>query len=94
MEDAGSDAFAFNQQTEQDVFGADVGMIERLGLFGRQREDFLDARCVRNVADLFRFRAEADSFFDFHADDFEIDPHLLQSIDGGFLVELDKTRTL
>ena len=42
LEDAGSDAFALAQQAEQDVLGADVGMVEALGLLaGEGQAPFL-----------------------------------------------------
>ena len=53
LEHAGGHAVAFAQQAEQDVLGADVGMIERLGFLAGEREDFLHARRVGDVADIF-----------------------------------------
>ena len=77
---------------EQNVFGADVGMIQRLGFLAGQRQNFFHPRRVRNVADHLRFRTGADLFLDFHPDGLEIEPHLLQNIDGHALAELDQTK--
>ena len=35
-----ADPAAFLQYSKQNVFGADIGMIQRFGLFGCQRQDF------------------------------------------------------
>ena len=77
-------------KAEQNVLGADVGMIERLRFLAGEREHFLHARRVGNVADHLRLRAGADLFLDFHADGFEIEPHLLEHVDGDALAELDQ----
>jgi hypothetical protein len=39
LEDARGHAVAFAQQAEQDVLGADVGVVERLGFLGGEGED-------------------------------------------------------
>ena len=90
LQHAGGDAFAFAQQAEQDVLGADVGMIERLRFLAGEREHFLHPRRVGNVADHLRFRAGADLFLDFHPDGLEVEAHLLQDVDGNALAELDQ----
>ena len=90
LQDPGGDAFAFAQKTEQDVLGADVGMIESAGLFAGQREHLLDPRRVGNVADHFGFRAGADLFLDLHAHGLEIEAHLLEDVDRDALAELDQ----
>ena len=90
LEHAGGDAFALAQQAEQDVLGADVGMVEALGLLARQREHFLDARRVRDVADHLGLRAAADLLFDFHAHGLHVETHLLQHVDGNSLAEFDQ----
>ena len=90
LEDARSDTVAFAQQAEEDVLGADVGMVERLGFLGGQRQDFLDARRVRDVADHLLIGPGADLLFDFHADGFKVEAHLLEDVDGDALPELDQ----
>ena len=40
FQDARGHAVAFAQQAEQNVFGADVGVIEGLGFLGGERENF------------------------------------------------------
>ena len=84
------DAVAFAQQAEQDVFGADVGVIERLGLLGREREHLFHARRVGNVADHLLVGAGADLFLDLHADGFEVEPHFLEHVDGDALSQFDQ----
>ena len=90
LQHARGHAFAFAQQAEQDVLGADVGMIERLRLLAREREHFLHARRVGNVADHLRLRAGADLLLHLHAHGLEVEPHLLQHVDGDALAELDQ----
>ena len=68
-------AVAFAQQAEQNVFGADVSVIERLGFLGRERENLFHARRVGNVADHFLVGPGADLFLDFHADGFQVKAH-------------------
>ncbi len=50
LEHARGHALALAQQAEQDVLGADVGMVERLRLLAGQREHLLHARRVGDVA--------------------------------------------
>src|SRR5881396_1120123 len=72
FQNARGDAVAFAEQAQQNVLGADVGMIERPRFLLRQREDFLDARGVGNIADHLLVGAGADLFFDFHPDGLEV----------------------
>ena len=90
FENPGGDAFAFAQEAEQDVLGADVGMVEALGLFARQRENFLHARGVRDIADHLGLGAAADLFFDLHAHGLHVETHLLQHVDGNTLAKFDQ----
>ena len=83
-------AVALAQQAEQNVFGADVSVIERLGFLGREREDFFHARRVGNVADHFLIGAGADFLFHGDADGVEVNAHALQHIDGDALPQLDQ----
>ena len=90
LEHAGSHAFAFAQQAQQDVLGADVGVVERLGLLAGERQHFLYPRRVGDVADHLGLRAAADLFLDFHADGLQIEPHLLEHVHRHALAELDQ----
>ena len=90
LEDARGDAVAFAEQTQQDVFGADVGVVEGLGLFRSQGEDLLDARGVGNVADHLLIGPGADLLFDLHADGFQVEAQFLEDIDGDALAQLDQ----
>jgi hypothetical protein len=91
LEDAGRHAFPLAQQPEQDVLGAHIRMIEAFGFLARERQDFLDARRVRNIADHLRLRPAANLLFDLHADSFHVQPHLLEDIHGHPLAKLDET---
>ena len=75
---------------EQNVFGADVSVVQGLGFLGGQREDLLDAWGVRNVADHLLVGAGADLFLDFHADGLEVEAQLLEDVDGNALAQLDE----
>jgi hypothetical protein len=65
-------------------------MIERLGFLAREGEDFFHARGVGDVAGHLGVGAGTDLFFHFDADGFEIEPELLQHVDGDPLPELDQ----
>ena len=90
LEHARGHAVAFAQQAEQDVLGADVGVIERLGFLAGEREDLLHARRVGDVARHLGVRAGADLLFHLDADGLEIEAELLQHIDRDALPELDQ----
>src|SRR5690606_17384311 len=49
LQHPGGHALTLAKESEQDVFGADVGVIERLRLLAREREDLLHARRVGNA---------------------------------------------
>ena len=76
FEHAGGHALALAEQAEQDVLGADVGMVERLGLLAGQGEDLLHARGVGDVAGHLGLRAGADLLLDLHADGLEVEAHV------------------
>src|SRR5260370_1360615 len=84
-------AIAFAKQAEQNVFGADVRMIERLRFLAGERQNLFHARRVGNVADDFCFRPRADLLLDFHSHGLEIEPHFLENVDGDALAEFDQS---
>ncbi len=90
LQDARGPAVAFAQQAEQNVFRADVGVVERLGFLLREAEHLLDARRVGNVADHLLVGAGADLLLDLHADGFEVEAHFLEDVDGDALAQLDE----
>ncbi len=92
FEDPGGHALPFAEESEQDVFRADIRMIEGLCLLAGEGEDLLHARGVGNVPDHLGFRAGSDLFFDLHADAFEIEPEFLEDVDGHALAELDQAQ--
>ena len=74
------------------MFGADVRMIERLGFFTGERQNFFHPRSVGNVADDFGFRAGADLLLHFHAHSLEIESHFLENVDRDALAELNQPK--
>ena len=92
LQDARRGAFAFTEQAEQNVFGADVIVVELLGFLLRERENLLHARRVGNVADHLGLGSGADLLLHFHADGFEIEAHLLEDVDGDALAQLDEAK--
>jgi hypothetical protein len=90
FQDAGGDAVAFAEQAEQNVFGADVGMIEGFGFLGSEREDFLDAGCVRDVADHLLIGPVPTCFSTSMRTVSRSRPSFWRHVDGDPLAELDK----
>ena len=90
FEDAGGDPVALAEKTEEDVFCADVGVVEGFGFFTGEGEDFFDPGGIRDIAGDFGVGAGADLFFDFHANGFKVEPHFLEDIDGDALAEFDE----
>ena len=90
LEHAGGDAIALAEQAEQDVLGADVGVIEGLGFLLREGEDLLHARRVGDVAHHLLIGPGADLLFDFQADRLEVQAELLQDIDRDALAQFDE----
>src|SRR5207244_12370755 len=91
LKNARGNAFSVPEQSKQNVFGANVRVIERLGFLSGERQDFFHPRCVRNVADNFCFRTGANLLLDFHSDGLEIEPHFLENVDCDALAELDQS---
>src|SRR5258708_15593803 len=91
LEHAGGHALALAEQAEQDVLGADVGMVERLRLLAGQREDLLDAGRVGNAADGgLGLLPDADLLLHLAAHGLEVEPHLLEHAHGHALPQLDQ----
>ena len=90
FQNACRDTFALAEKTQEDVLGAHIGVLQALGFLTRQSEDFLDARCVGDIAHHFGLRAGADLFFDLHAHGLEVEAHFLKDINGNTLSELDQ----
>ena len=84
------DAIAFAQEAEQDVFGADIGVVERLGFLGRERQHFFHAWRLRDVANDLLVGPSAGLLFHRHADGFEVETHFLEHVDGHALSEFDE----
>src|SRR5437764_1232057 len=65
FEDARGYSVTFTEYSEEDMFGADVRMVQRFGLSGRQCQRLLHARRIRDIADHFLFGSDAYLLFDF-----------------------------
>ena len=92
LQHARRDALALAQQAQQDVLGADVGVVQRLGFLLGKLEHFLDARGVRDVAGQFLVRAGADLFLDLEAHGLQVEAHFLEDIDGDALAKVDQAQ--
>ena len=60
FEDTGGDSVAFAKETEEDVFCADVGVVEGFGFFTGEGEDFFYPGGIRDIAGDFGIGAGAD----------------------------------
>src|SRR6266446_4621097 len=92
LEHSGSNPLAFAQKSKQNVFRADIRMIQRLRFLARQCQYFFDPRGVGNVADNLGLRPRANLFFHFHANGLKIEAHLLQNVHRHALPKLDKAQ--
>ena len=90
LQNPSRDAFALAEQAKQNMLRADVGMVEGARLPASEREHFFDPWRIGDVTNHLRFRAGADLFFDLHSDGFEVEPHLLEDVDGDALAKLDQ----
>ena len=90
LEHARGHAVALAQQAQQDVLGADVGVIEGLGLLLSQRQDLLHPRRVGDVAHHLLIGPGAHLLLHFQADGLQVEAELLQDIDGHALAQLDE----
>ena len=87
---AGGHAFAFAEQAEQDVFGADVAVVERFRLLVGKGEHLLDPRRVGDATGNLLAGAGADFLLHFHADALEVEPHAFEHVDRDALAQLDQ----
>ena len=66
FEDASGDAVPFTQESEKNVFRADVRVVQGLGFFAGQGEHLFDSGCIGNVAGDLGVRASSNLLFDLH----------------------------
>ena len=85
-------AFTLAQQAEQDVLGAHIGVVKRLGFLAGEGEDFLHPRRVRDASLGFGFLADANLLFNGITHRFQVEAHLLQHADSHTLTQLDQTQ--
>ena len=76
------DTFLFPDQTEQQVFGTDVVMVEVTGLFHRVLDHLLGARSLRKLAHRDHIGPRLDDLFDFQTDLAQVNLKVLQHIGG------------
>ena len=81
FENAGGDAFAFAEQPDEQVFGADVAMVEAAGLVDGELDDFLGTRGQADLAGD-RFLAAADDELDGGAHFGELDAEVGEDAGG------------
>ena len=72
------------------MFGADVGVVERLGFLSGEGEDLFDARGVRDGALVLSLLTSADLLLDRAAHGLEIEAHFLKDAHRDALAELDQ----
>src|SRR5207249_10134333 len=92
LEDSRGNPFAFTQKAQQNVLRTGVGMVEGLGFLAGERQHFLNARRVRNVAYYLRFRSGADLLLHFHAHGLKIETPFLLDVHCNRLPRLDASR--
>ena len=91
LEDAGGDAFAFADQAEQQVLGADVVVAQAAGFVDGKLDDALGARGQADFADD-RSIAAADDELDGRTDLGELDIHVLEDARGYTLALTDEAK--
>ena len=74
------------------MFGTNVGMIERLGFLAGEREYFLNARSIRNIANHLGLRSRANLLLHLHAHGLKIETHLLQNVHRYALSQFDESQ--
>src|SRR5438445_13267385 len=74
------------------MLGAHISVVEGLGFFCGESQNFLHPGRIRNIADHLLIGAGAYLLLDFHADSLEIEPEFLENIDGDALPQLDEPK--
>ena len=90
-QDLGRDTFALSDQTEQDVFGAYVGVVDLQRLAQAQLQDLLGAGSERDVP-AGRLLPVPDDFFDLLAYGFQRNPERLESLCGHALTLVNQPK--
>ena len=86
----GGHAFLLAQQAEQQVFGADVVVVEVAGLLDRVLDDLLGPRGLGQLAHRDHVRAALDELLDLEADLAQVDVEVLQDVGGDAAAFLDQ----
>ncbi len=76
----GGNAFLLAEQTQKQVLGADVVMVEVAGLFHRVFDDFLGPRRLRQLAHRDHIGSRLDDLFDLETDLPQIDVEVFQDV--------------
>ncbi len=92
LENARCDAVPFTEQAQQNVLGADVGMVEGLGLLLSEGEHLLYPGRVGDVPHHLLIGARANLLFHFEAHRVEVEAELLQHVHSHDLPQLDEPK--
>src|SRR5262249_37012191 len=84
-------AFLFAQQAQQEVFGADVVVVEVASLLDGVLDDFLGARRLGQLAHRHHVRPGLDDLLDLEADLAEVDVQASQDVGGDARAFLDQS---
>ena len=83
-------AFPFAQQTQQDVFGPHVGVVQGTGLGGSQLKHLLGAGCKRDIARRLCLRPLSHGLFNLKAEGLHRNPHAFEHGHGHPLPQRDQ----
>jgi hypothetical protein len=78
------------QQAQQNVLGADIGVVQVFGFFGGKGQHLLHPRGVGDVPDHLLVRSRTHLLLDLEPHGFQIEPEFLQDIDGDSLAQFDQ----
>ncbi len=91
-ENLGRHAFLLAEQAEQQVFGADVVVIEVAGLFDGVFDDFLGPGRLGQLAHRHHVRAGLDDLLDLQADLAQVDVEVFEDVGGDARAFLDQAQ--
>ena len=90
LENAGGNAFAFAEQAEEHMLGADIRVLKAFRLLASEGENLFHAWRVGNIAGHLGFGTGADLLLHLHANGLEVEAHFLKDIHGDALAEFNE----